>query len=101
MPDTPPPPTPAAPSSSTPPSGTPTSGSAPELASMVAPEYRYPDTESVPQYLRGKTAGDAAQLLNSLVESMSRGGSLPQAPPPPPPVTDDDYVTGGHLKQAQ
>ena len=67
---------------------------------MVAPEYRYPDNESVPQYLRGKTAGDAAQLLNSLVESMSKGGGIP-APQEPPPAADDDYVTGGHLKQAQ
>jgi len=68
---------------------------------MVAPEYRYPDAPEVPQYLRGKTAGDAAQLLNSLVESMSKGGGIPQQPTEPTPAADDDYVTGGHLKQAQ
>ncbi len=68
---------------------------------MVAPEYRYPDNDTVPQYLRGKTAGDAAQLLNSLVESMSKGGGIPHAPPEPLAPADDDYVTGGHLKQAQ
>ena len=104
MPDTPttptPPPTPA-PSSPTAPSGTPTSGSTPVHDNIVAPEYVYPNNESVPEYLRGKTAGDAAQLLNSLVQSMSKGGGIPQQPQEPTPAADDDYVTGGHLKQAQ
>src|SRR2546429_4201075 len=107
MPDTPPaaptpPATPAPPSSPTPPSGTPTSVSPPELATMVAPEYRYPDHESVPQYLRGKTASDAAQLLQAMVDSAARGAAAPAAIPAPlPAATDDDYVTGAHLRQAQ
>src|SRR5947209_1646773 len=105
MPDTPTqpqtPPT-AAPSSPTLPSGTPTSDS-PELANMVAPEYRYPDNETVPQYLRGKTASDAAQLLDGLVKSVAQGQT--QAPiqqqQPISALGEDDYVTRGHLQQAQ
>jgi len=103
MPDTPqnpPSPTPA-PSSPTPPSGTPTSDSAAGLANMVAPEYRYPDNETIPQYLRGKTASDAAQLLASIVDGVGRGATQPQAPPDLPPAADDEYVTAGHLRQAQ
>ena len=82
--------------SSTQPSGTPTKDSTPELASMVAPEFRYPTDESVPEYLRGKTAADAAQLLQGLVESVGRGQ---QAPPQQPvqAAADDDYVTGAQV----
>src|ERR1043166_571704 len=99
---TPPPPTPVPPSSPTLPSGTPTSASTPELGSMVAPEYRYPDNETVPQYLRGKTASDAAQLLQAMVDSAARGGAAPSAiPTPPPPAQEDEYVTGAHLRHAQ
>jgi len=68
---------------------------------MVAPEYRYPDNDSVPQYLRGKTASDAAQLLSSIVDNIGRGTNQPQAPQDLPPAADDEYVTAGHLKQAQ
>jgi len=69
---------------------------------MVAPEYRYPDHESVPQYLRGITASDAAQLLQAMVDSAARGAAAPAAIPAPlPAATDDDYVTGAHLRQAQ
>jgi hypothetical protein len=105
MPDTPPiqpNPTPA-PSSPTPPSGTPTSDSGENLANMVAPEYRYPDNPSVPEYLRGKTAGDAAQLLAGLVDSVGKGiNQPPQAQPPAlQSLGDDDYVTTAHLRQAQ
>lgn len=69
---------------------------------MVAPEYRYPDSPSVPEYLRGKTASDAAQLLQGLVESVGRGQA--QTPAPAQPLSqqaDDDYVTAAHLRQAQ
>lgn len=69
---------------------------------MVAPEYRYPDNESVPAYLRNKTASDAAQLLQGLVESYGRGAAQPPAPAQPlAPQTDDEYVTAAHLRQAQ
>ena len=70
---------------------------------MVAPEYRYPDNESVEPYLRGKTAGEAAQLLKAMVEAAARGAAAPSAipQPPPPPATDDEYVTGAHLRNAQ
>lgn len=70
---------------------------------MVAPEYRYPENDKVPEYLRGKTASEAAQLLQSLVEAAGRSAAQPAyQPPPPPPLTgDDDYVTAAHLKQAQ
>jgi len=69
---------------------------------MVAPEYRYPDNDTVPQYLRGKTASDAATMLQSIVEAAGRGAAA--APPPPqqlPTPGDDDYVTAAHLRQAQ
>ena len=67
---------------------------------MVAPEFRYPTDESVPEYLRGKTAADAAQLLQGLVESVGRGQ---QAPPSQPvqAAADDDYVTGAQVRQVQ
>jgi hypothetical protein len=74
---------------------------------MVAPEYRYPDKEEVPQYLRGKTAGEAAQMLQGLVESVGRGAAQiatgQQAQPAPQQVPQDDteYVTAGHLRLAQ
>src|SRR5258705_4459418 len=108
MPDTPqqpnptPTPTTPAPSSPTPPSGTPTSDSAKDLASMVAPEYTYPNNETVPEYLRGKTASDAAALLQGLVESVGRGQQQAQVPQQPnlQSLGDDDYVTTAHLKQA-
>src|SRR6267378_8093716 len=107
MPDTPPvaptppvTPTPA-PSSPIPPSRTPTKDSESELASMVAPEYRYPADYPL-EYLRNKTPGDAAQLLQGLVESVGRGAAAgAQAPAPPPVAGDDDYVTGATLRQAQ
>jgi len=67
---------------------------------MVAPEYRYPDDPSIPQYLRGKTASDAAQLLAGIVDNIGRGPA-PAAPQDLPPAADDEYVTAGHLKQAQ
>ena len=68
---------------------------------MVAPEYRYPDSANVPEYLRGKTAADAAQLLQGLVEQVGRG--VNQAPVQPVTTTpaDDDYTTGAQLRQAQ
>lgn len=94
------PPTPAPPSP-TPSGGTPTNDSA-NLANMVAPEYVYPNNESVPEYLRGKTASDAAKLLAGLVESYGRNATQPQAPAQPlAPQTDDEYVTAAHLRQAQ
>lgn len=67
---------------------------------MVAPEFRYPNTENIPEYLRGKTAADAAQLLQGLVESVGRGQ---QAPPQQPvqAAADDDYVTGAQVRQVQ
>lgn len=69
---------------------------------MVAPEYRYPNNETVPEYLRGKTASDAAQLLQGLVESVGRGQSqIPAAPAAVSPAGDDDYVTGAGLRHAQ
>ena len=69
---------------------------------MVAPEYRYPDTDAVPQWARGKTAGDMLQLVQGLVESVGRGAAAAPAPPPPvAPLADDDYVTGSSLRQAQ
>jgi hypothetical protein len=69
---------------------------------MVAPEYTYPNNESVPEYLRGKTASDAAKMLNSMVEAAGRGASsVPAQPQPLPPAQDDDYVTGAHLRQAE
>jgi hypothetical protein len=105
MPDTPQmpptPQTPPAPSSPTPPSGTPTNDSGGELANMVAPEYRYPNNETVPEYLRGKTAADAAALLQSVVESAARGAAAQPAPQPLSQPADDDYITAGHLRQAQ
>ncbi len=103
MPDTPQqqnPTIPATPPSSTPPSGTPTKDSGAELSNMVAPEYRYPDNETVPEYLRGKTAADAAQLLQGLVSQVGRGAAQPQQQELPPPQ-DDEYVTAAHLRQAQ
>ena len=103
MPDTPQqqnPTTPATPPSSTPPSGTPTKDSGAELGNMVAPEYRYPDNETVPEYLRGKTAADAAQLLQGLVSQVGRGAAQPQQQELPAPQ-DDEYVTAAHLRQAQ
>ena len=99
-PQTPPTPTTPAPSSPTPPSGTPTKDSTPELNNLVAPEYRYPETESVPAYLRGKTAGEAAKLLQGLVENIGRGPAQ-AAPQEQPPAQDDEYVTGGQLRQVQ
>ena len=100
MPDTPAQPNPPtlAPSSPTPPSG-PSTKEQPELANMVAPEYRYPDNETVPEYLRGKTAADAAALLQGLVSQVGRGAAQPAQDLPPP--QDDEYVTAAHLKQAQ
>ena len=70
---------------------------------MVAPEYTYPNNETVPEYLRGKTAKDAAALLQGLVEQMGKGANqIPAAPPPPlAQQADDDYVTAAHLRQAQ
>src|SRR5512145_2701275 len=106
MPDTPQqqnPPTPAPPSSPTPPSGTPTSASASVPQDLIAPEYRYPDNETVPEYLRGKTASDAAMLLQGLVEAAGRNSVPPAAPPPPDLSTlaNDEFVTRAHLTQAQ
>ena len=67
---------------------------------MVAPEYRYPDSEGVPQYLRGKTASDAAQMLQGLVESYGRNAA--QAPAAPiTQAADDDLISGAQLRQAQ
>ncbi len=69
---------------------------------MVAPEYRYPDNETVPEYLRGRTASDAAKMLSAVVEAAGRGAAA--APPPAqqlPTPGDDDYVTAAHLRQAQ
>jgi len=70
---------------------------------MVAPAYRYPDNETVPQYLRGKTAEDAAQLLQGLVEANARGMAQAQVPQQPnlTALGSDDYVTAAHLQQAQ
>lgn len=70
---------------------------------MVAPEYRYPDNDTIPEYLRGKTAGDAAQLLQGLVQQMGQGAAQAQAPQPPnlSQLGADEYVTAGHLQQAQ
>ena len=66
---------------------------------MVAPEYRYPNTEAVPEYLRGRTAGEAAQLLDALVKN--QGQATQQAPQPIAPAADDDYVTGAQVRQVQ
>ena len=68
---------------------------------MVAPEYRYPDNQSVPEYLRGKTATEAAQLLDGLVKGMGQNQQQQQAQQPVAMPQDDDYVTAAHLKQAQ
>src|ERR1051325_8082653 len=104
MPDTPTNPTPPAspPAPAAAPSPPPPAKDATEVANMVAPEYRYPDTDAVPQWARGKTAGDMLQLVQGLVESVGRGAA-PAPPPPPPaaPPADDDYVTGSSLRQAQ
>jgi hypothetical protein len=69
---------------------------------MVAPAYRYPDNDSVPEYLRGKTAEDAAQLLQGLVEGIGRGQQqAASAPPPLETLAQDEFVTRGHLTEAQ
>lgn len=69
---------------------------------MVAPEYRYPDNDTVPEYLRNKTAADAAALLQGLVEGVGRGQQQAQsAPPPLNTLANDEYVTRAHLDQAQ
>ena len=69
---------------------------------MVAPEYRYPENESVPQWARGKTASDVLQLAQGLVESIGRGATQAAPPPAPlPPAGSDDYVTGAQLQQVQ
>jgi len=70
---------------------------------MVAPEYRYPDDPAIPEYLRGKTAADAANLLQGLVESVGRNQAQAQLPQQPALNTlgSDEYVTKGHLEQAQ
>ena len=68
---------------------------------MVAPEYRYPDNENVPPYLRGKTASDAAQMVQGFVDQASRNMSqLPPQQAAPLPA-DDDYITAAQQRQLQ
>ena len=68
---------------------------------MVAPAYRYPDNETVPSYLRGRTAEEAAQMLEGMVQQAGR--SMSQLPPQQaaPPPADDDYITAGQQKTLQ
>ena len=108
MPDTPqnqnpPAQTTPAPPSSPPPSGTPTNASGSVPQDLIAPEYRYPDNATVPEYLRGKTASDAAMLLQGLVEAAGRNSVPPAAPPPPDlsSLANDEFVTKANLQQAQ
>ena len=72
---------------------------------MIAPEYRYPETEATPAWARGKTAGDMLALVQGLVESVGRGaaqGAASQQPPPlPQQAADDEYVTNSDLRAAQ
>lgn len=93
--------TPAAPSSPTPPSGTPTSDSASVPTSIVAPEYRYPDSEAVPAWARGKTAGEMLQLMQGVIEGVGRNPPAQVPVQPAAPLGDEDYVTARDLKAAQ
>lgn len=91
--------TPQLPSSPTPHSGTPTSGSESVPTDLIAPEYRYPSNENIPQWARGKSAAEILSLTQELIDSGTRGANqIPQAPPASLP-SDEEYITGGQLRQ--
>src|SRR5687767_12246053 len=83
-------------SSSTPPTTLPPAATAP-------PEFRYGN--EAPEYLRGKTAQEAAALLQQTVGALQQYMTAPtpqpapqyQQPPAFQPPAPDDYVTGATL----
>ena len=66
---------------------------------MVAPAFRYPDNETVPEYLRGRTAEDAAAIIKDFVTRAGQSAAIPPAPQELPPPADDEYVTAQHMRQ--
>jgi hypothetical protein len=92
-------PNPTEPSTSSTPPGTP-----PPVALPPAAEFRYGN--EAPEYLRGKTAQEAAALLQQTVGALQQYMTAPAQPqqvqqyqPPPAfqPPAPDDYVTGATL----
>lgn len=83
-------------SSSTPPGTPPPAATAP-------PEFRYGN--DAPEYLRGKTAQEAAALLQQTVGALQQYMTAPTPAPAPQPTNQftppapDDYVTGAALQQ--
>lgn len=68
---------------------------------MVAPEYRYPDSEAMPAWARGKTAGEMLELMKGVIEGVGRNAAAPAPEQPAAPLADEDYVTARDLKSAQ
>lgn len=68
---------------------------------MVAPEYRYPNDDAVPEYLRNKTASEAAQMFKAVMDGIGRGGPVPEQQPPQQTLSGTDPVTYADLQAAQ
>lgn len=87
----------AAPLSSPPLSGT---------ATSPPSEYRFGNDTSIPEYLRGKTATEVAQLTTKLVDAGFASLQAPRPPVQPQAATQtaldpNDFVTGAQFQAAQ